>query len=57
MARLVKKIDDKPKEVNGVWICMCGLSSSGTCTGAHKRTQGEDPSKTYIYDDEKRIEV
>lgn len=62
MARLVKKTAHEPMEINvggeSKWICMCGLSKDQPfCDGSHHRAKDEDPKKTYVYDNEKRVEV
>lgn len=62
MARLVKHKEHAPVEIKGgpesKWACMCGLSKNRPyCDGGHKRTKDEDETKTYVYDDEKRVEL
>jgi len=58
MPRLVVKKENKPMQVGDKWICMCGLSKNQPfCDGSHKRTKDEDESRTYAYDEEKRIEL
>ncbi len=63
MARLVRHDAQGPQEVktesgDSVWVCMCGLSGKKPlCDGSHKRTQDEDPEKTYVYDKEKRVDA
>jgi len=58
MARLVKYAGHGPQQVGDKWICMCGLSKTKPfCDGQHKRTKDEEEGKTYVYDEEKRVEV
>ena len=63
MARLIKHEENGPKEIktehgDSVWVCMCGLTKNKPlCDGAHKKTHDEKSGKTYMYDDEKCVEV
>jgi CDGSH-type Zn-finger protein len=56
MARLVKRTATAPTKfvIDGEekWLCKCGLSKNQPfCDGSHKLAIGEEPGKTYWYDD------
>lgn len=58
MARLVKQNGQGPQQVGDKWVCMCGLSKNKPfCDSSHKRTKDEKEGVTYVYDEEKRVEV
>jgi CDGSH-type Zn-finger protein len=63
MARLIKHEKNAPYEIPEgtelpVYICACGLSKNKPfCDGSHKRTRDENPSDTYVYDDNARALV
>ena len=57
MARYVKKVAVGPAKfkVKGeiVSVCLCGLTKNpqGRCDDSHLKTEDEDKSKTYVYDE------
>ena len=59
VTRIVKAEAQGPEEVNGAWICKCGLSKNQPhCDGSHKKTSGEEAGKLYYYkEDGTRVEV
>jgi len=58
MPRLIKKFAHGPTEVEGKYICMCGLSKNQPfCDKSHLKTIGEDDKKLYWYENDKREEV
>ena len=62
MARLVKFTENKPLKLEtdeGVkFICQCGLSKKFPfCDGHHNKTKDEKEGKTYIYNEDCRVEI
>ncbi len=56
MARIVKRTKTAPYELKpedkDKTMCLCGLSQSQPfCDNSHLLTKGEEPGKTYWYDD------
>lgn len=54
MARIVVKTAKGPQQVEGKFICMCGLSKTQPfCDSSHKKTIDESDD-TYLYTDDGR---
>lgn len=51
MTRLVKRTESAPKEIDGKWYCMCGLSANQPfCDSSHKKLTEETQQDVYLYD-------
>lgn len=62
MPRLIKLDADGPIRIDPqdkpIFICACGISQNFPfCDGAHKGCKGEEPGKTYVYDDSRQSVV
>lgn len=58
MARIIHRDAKGPKEIDGKWYCMCGLSKNQPfCDGSHQKTADEEEGKVYKYENGSRTEV